>query len=220
MSILTLDCETLPLASSLAAPYPAEDRLPPSNYKNPEAIASWREKDVAAWQESRVKECSLTPRLGRIACLGMGINDAETQIITASDPEDETQLLTWFWNSVRSGPQLVTFNGAFDLRFIAIRSAILSVPGVPLYRVGDWFRRYSTSPHFDCRAVLTGWDDRQSGKLSEWCASFGIPSTDTTSGADVYALAQAGQWDAIAAHCRHDVEQTRALYRKISPLFT
>lgn len=59
MSTLFLDIETVPLTSSLEMPYPDAERMPPANYKNPEAIQGWREKDRATWSESRVKECSL-----------------------------------------------------------------------------------------------------------------------------------------------------------------
>ena len=61
---LIIDIETVPLASALAAPYPEAERQPPSNYKNADAIERWHEKDRAEWQASRVKACSLDPRLG------------------------------------------------------------------------------------------------------------------------------------------------------------
>lgn len=219
MSILVLDVETLPLASSLAMPYPADDRLPPSNYKNPDAIAGWREKDQAVWCEQRIKECSLTPRLGRIACLGWAIDDDYPCTAQAHSERDERALIDCFWKLVPKADRLVTFNGAFDLRFLVVRSAILGITPHLANGVGHWFQRYRTLPHFDTRAVLTGWDDRQTGKLPEWCAAFGIESDDTTSGADVYGFAQRGEWDAIAAHCRADVEQTRKLYWRTAPLF-
>lgn len=219
MSILVIDVETLPLAASLAQPYPDADRLPPSNYSKPEAIASWREKDRAAWQDQRIKECSLTPRLGRIACLGYALNDEDPTTVSALTEESERTLLMGFWNLIPKANRLVTFNGSFDLRFLAVRSAVLGIDPMLSAGVSWWFRRYTTSPHFDCRAVLTGWDDRQTGKLGEWCATFGIPCENGVSGSDVYALAQLGEWDAIADHCRADVGQTRELYRKIAPLF-
>lgn len=221
MSTLVLDVETLPLASALAEPYPDAERLPPANYKNPEAIAGWREKDKATWTEQRVKECSLTPRLGRIACLGWALGNEEPNTFMAGQESSEKALLEIAWDRISDSTRLVTFNGSFDLRFLVVRSMVHGVACKPVSvgKVADWFKRYSTWPHFDCRAVLTGWDDRQTGKLHEWCASFGIPSDDTTSGADVYAFAQAGNWDAIAQHCKSDVNQTRELYCKLAPLF-
>lgn len=216
---LVLDIETLPLLSALNAPYPSQDRLPPANYKNADAIAGWREKDEAAWREQRIKECSLTPRLGRVACLGWAVDDDYPGTREAPGESDEHTLIDCFWNLVPKANRIVTFNGAFDLRFLVVRSAILGITPCLSSGVGHWFQRYRTLPHFDTRAVLTGWDDRQTGKLNEWCAAFGIECEDTTSGADVYGLAQRGEWDAIAAHCRSDVEQTRKLYWRTAPLF-
>lgn len=221
MSTLVIDLETLPLASALAAPYPESERPHPQNYKAPEAIAGWREKDRAAWQEQRVKECSLTPRLGRIACIGVAEDDKDVMVLSSATEDGERAMLTRAWDYVLSASRIVGFNSSFDLRFLVIRSIAngITFDNMERGKVRDWFKRYTTYPHFDCRAVLTGWDDRQSGKLHEWCATFGIPVGDMTSGADVYAFAQMGQWDKIAAHCKSDIELTRELYRRVSPLF-
>lgn len=221
MTTLYLDVETLPLASSLAAPYPEADRPHPANFKNPDVIVAWREKDIAAWGEQRAKECSLTPRLGRIACLGWAVDGGDVQTRVAEDEAGEVLLLDAAWELIEDAERIVTFNGSFDLRFIAVRSMIHRItPHAWAVKggVGAWFRRYTTSPHFDCRAVLTGWDERVSGKLGEWCDSFGIVCDDSSSGADVFTFAQAGEWEKIAAHCKADVASTRELHQRIAPL--
>jgi hypothetical protein len=220
MKTLFLDLETLPLASSLAAPYPDAERLPPSNYKNPEAIASWRDKDRAAWSEQRAKECALTPRLGRVAALGFALDACDVNVRLAETESEEVVLLDAAWELIEDAGRIVTFNGSFDLRFLVVRSMIHGIrPHATVGKVADWFRRYSTFPHFDCRAVLTGWDDRQTGKLHEWCQSFGIHCDDTTTGADVFTFAQSGEWGKIDAHCKADVSSTRGLYHRIVPVF-
>ena len=220
MTTLFLDLETLPLESSLAAPYPDADRLPPSNYKNADAIASWREKDKAAWQEQRAKECSLTPRLGRVLALSYAVDDGDVQVRLAQTEHEEVLLLDAAWELIEDADRIVTFNGNFDLRFIAVRSIVHRIrPHANVGKVTDWFRRYSTYPHFDCRAVLTGWDDKVSGKLTEWCATFGIACDDPTTGADVMNMALAGDWAGITRHGHSDVTLTRELYKAIAPLF-
>ena len=219
MSVLYLDVETVPLAASLAAPYPADDRPAPSNYKDVAKIAEWHARDREKWAAERAKECALTPRLGRIVCLGWAMDDQESKTLCAVTEADELMLLVEAWNMIRHARQIVTFNGGFDLRFIAVRSMIRGLTPPPHIDVAAWFRRYSTYPHFDCRAVLTGWDDRQTGKLHEWAASFGIPADDTTTGADIYGFVQAGEWDKVRDHCHSDVALTRELYRRIAPVF-
>jgi hypothetical protein len=220
MSILYLDLETLPLGASLDAPYPDAERLPPSNYKNPEAIASWREKDKAAWSEQRVKECSLTPRLGRIACIGYAMDGGDVTVRTAETEAEEVLILDAAWELIEEADRIVTFNGNFDLRFLVVRSMVHRIrPHATVGKISDWFRRYSTHPHFDVRAVLTGWDDRATGKLHEWCDALGVPCPDQTTGGDIYTFAQQGNWLAVINHCRSDVEATRGLFQCVAPVF-
>lgn len=219
---LIVDCETVPLAASLAVPYVEAQHEPPKNYAKPEAIAGWHERNKAAWQEQRVKESSLNPRLGRIVALGCAVTNhllGETLAVTVAPTEDdEEMLLVDFWGNVKSfAPDIVTFNGSFDLRFILLRSLVHDVkPTIP---VAPLFRRYTVTPHFDVRAVLTNWDARESGTLTEWCQMFGIETRDTGSGADVWAWYQAGQFDKIQAHCADDIRMTKALYERIAPAF-
>jgi len=64
------------------------------------------------------------------------------------------------------------------------------------------------------QAVLSYGDGPQKGKSLSWyCRLFGLTegSEDTSSGADIASLVQAGDWPAIAQHVRCDVERTRAL---------
>ncbi len=51
--------------------------------------------------------------------------------------------------------------------------------------------------------------------LHAFCKRFGIPVTDTISGADIPALVAAGEWDQVKAHCISDVEATLALARRL-----
>ena len=63
---VVLDIETVPIAASLAVPYPAADRDPPASYKSDESIQRWREADAVKWAQTpdpvedvEVKEPSL-----------------------------------------------------------------------------------------------------------------------------------------------------------------
>jgi hypothetical protein len=38
---------------------------------------------------------------------------------------------------------------------------------------------------------------------------------DDSTGADIDALVRAGQWDAVLAHCRADVQKTRLLAERL-----
>lgn len=219
---LVLDIETVPLADALAAPYPEADRNPPANYKSDEAIAKWREQDRAAWQTARVKECSLNPRLGRIVSLGMKHGETELYY-DATDVRDEERLLMRFWDTVSAARgKVVTWNGSWDLRFLLLRSIAHEItPLVAPSITQQWFKRYATFPHFDCKAVLTNWDAPRAGEgLTEWASFLGLEGkTEGTTGADVYGMVQRNEWDRVKEYCMADVRATAAVYEKIAPYF-
>jgi predicted PolB exonuclease-like 3'-5' exonuclease len=219
---LVLDIETVPLEDALTAPYPESQRTPPANYKSEDAIAKWREKDRADWQQARVKECSLNPRLGRIVSIGMQRGDDELYY-DATDVRDEERLLGRFWEAVAAARgKVVTWNGSWDLRFLLLRSIAHGItPTVPPSVTRDWFKKYTSFPHFDCKAVLTNWDVPKAGEgLTEWATFLGIEGkTDGVTGADVYGMVQRGEWDALREYNMADVRATAAVYSKIAPYF-
>ena len=217
---LFLDIETVPLAASMAQPYPESDRLPPSNYKSDDAIARWRLTDRAAWEAARAKECSLNPRLGRVVSIAVDDADGPRQYLAAIE-RDEVIILRQFWHDAKSARgHVVTWNGHFDLRWLLLRSLHygLKIPLAPS-TITAWFRRYSTFPHCDVKAVLTQWEPPKAGEgLSEWAAFFGLPCK-TGHGSDVYGMALREEWDALAAYNAQDVAVTKALYHRIAPVY-
>lgn len=222
---LIVDIETVPLASALAAAYPTAERAHDSRLKDPAKIEQWYKDDEAKWHTARVKQCSLDPRLGRIVALGVAEDQGDAFSYMALEEAHEPSLLHNFWTHAEQhsdrrdrGPILVTFNGhAFDLPFLFIRSLACHV--VPTVAPTNWRRRYSTWPHFDVRMELTGWDFRQEGTLHEWATFFDIPHSDDVSGDDIARLVSEGNWQAIDAHVRSDVNATKHLYQRVSPLF-
>lgn len=220
---LVLDIETVPLDEAMAAPYPEAERTPPANYKSDEAIGKWREADRVKWAADRAKECSLNPRLGRILCVGTAGLGSTTHTVVAESPDGEAQLLRRVWELLKeSSGRVVTWNGSWDLRFILIRSLAHGItPTVMPSVTREWFARYRTFPHYDCKAVLTNWDAPRAGEgLSEWAAFLNLPGkTDGISGKDVYPLYQGGMIDEVVQYCEQDVVATRAIYERISPFF-
>ncbi len=215
---MMLDIETIPTEAALAMPYPATDRNPPANYKSDEAITKWRATDEANWREGRIKECSLNPRLGRVLCVG-----TDTGVDYAVAEADESEVLDRFWwAAAEASGDVVTWNGAWDLRFLVVRSLICGVvPSLPSETIRAWFRKYTVAPHFDCKAILLTWDVRVAGEgLDEWAQALGLEGkTDGVDGSKIYDLFTAGQHDTIRAYCAADVASTQAIYRKIAPMF-
>lgn len=214
---LVVDIETVPLAASLNMNYPATDRFPPANYKSDEAIAKWRATDRKKWETDLAKTCSLNPRLGRVLCLGTSAGS-----YLMPDEADEGKLLELFWHHAAEAEQIVTWNGAWDLRFILIRSLFHGVtPTVAPAVLREWFRKYQTEAHLDCKAVLLNWDVRIAGEgLDEWATFLGVPGKiGGISGADVFPLYEGGQYAEILAYCEQDVAATQAIYERIRHYF-
>lgn len=220
---LCFDLETIGTDAAMAAPYPKEKRNPPSNYSKPEAIAKWYEKDELEWRADRSKECALSPRLGRIVTIGWALVDQSRHDVGIAESEDDEHLeLCRAWDRIaEANGQIIGFNSlAFDVPFFLCRSLVHGItPTVPVKTVRDWTRRYSYGPHYDVRAVLTQWDNRTTGTLTDWCSAFGIPCDDKTKGSDIYELYLKGDFDAIAAHCRADVEVTAKLYERTAQMY-
>lgn len=215
--MLVFDVESVPLAASMAAEYPEDERQPPSNWRDEEKIAKWRAADREKWDAERVKAYSLSPRTGRVACIGYEFDTGTQKSVIAHVEGNESVLLGDFWAAVRQSPVIVGFNShGFDFHFLLIRSLILGVdPGV---RVADYLRRYTYTPHFDVRMALTGWDVRQPGTLADWAGAFGVAGK-SGHGSEVYGMVLEGRWDDLSNYCLADVAVTRALAERVGPAY-
>lgn len=219
-----LDIETVPLLSSMGAEYPMALRNPPSNYKSDEAIAKWRANDHAEWSNGLAKESSLNPRLGRIFCIAIKQGTSPAQCFMAVTEAEEKEVLEKFWHAVAiTEGEVVTWNGAWDLRFILIRSLVHGIQFTEFVSgmtTRNWLRKYVNFPHTDCKAVLTNWDAPRSGEgLNEWCKLFGIAGkTDGITGGDVYKMYLDCRFQEIAEYNIKDVEATAAIYAAIAPM--
>lgn len=220
MIALAADLETVPLSSSLALPYPEDERTPPSNY-GAEAREKWRVKDREAWEQDRIKTYSLSPLYGRICAIGLAWEDATGELVTshlsASIEADEPDMLRLFWEMAQGADSLVTWNGFdFDVPFLLVRSMIHDVK-VP-FEGRDLTRRYAQHPHYDVKQVITGWNTRGKGSLDEYLAAFGMPGK-VRHGSEVYGMAQQGRWQEIGEYAADDAAKTLALYHRVSRVF-
>lgn len=212
--MLVLDIETIPTDAALGIPYNEADNPPPANYSKPEAIAGHHEKGRAAYAIKRAKECSINPRLGRVLCVGMNTPEMGPEMLYATEPTDEEGVLRTFWErAFDCASPLVTWNGSWDLRFLVVRSLRNRI-AIP-FKVAPYFKRYTTDPHFDCKAVLMqDWNFRGAGEgLDEWAQFFGLDGkTEGMGGSEVYPAFLAGEHDKIKQYCAQDVATTAAIY--------
>ena len=180
--------------------------------------------------------CNLWPFTAQVVCIAM--LNAETQrgqsLFIAEDVQeerdevapvkfvacaDEAELLTQFWEAASRFDSIVTFNGrGFDVPFVYLRSALLSVP----ISKKNWLGyRFATEPHCDLAEQFTFYN--VSGRdgaarrfnLDFYCKSFGIesPKSHGVTGMDVNTLMAEGKFREIAEYCLRDVRATVELYK-------
>ena len=148
---------------------------------------------------------------GRIVCIGMLMDDGTCLKEVAIAGEDEVQILTKFWSTIKSTDVLVGHNVLeFDIPFIRQRSWIM---GIRPSRVVD-LRKYYTVDVQDTMQVWTNWGFKKGVTLDALGGALGC-GQKTGHGMDV------GQWwairdlDSIKAYCLEDVRLTYRVYCRL-----
>ena len=123
----------------------------------------------------------------------------------------EAGMIVRFWQFVRvtqeAGGVLVGYNVlSFDLPALLRRSLYLGIPTPTLA-----LDKYRHDGIIDLLAVLSHNGQQPMRSLNFYAKRFRILHDDSVSGAEIPALAAAGEWDQIAGHCRADVQTTAAL---------
>lgn len=195
---VTIDLETI--ASPDAAVY-LEPVEAPANYKDPLKIAAYCAETFAA----RVAKAGLEADLCEIAAFGYqheGFDEAS--VVTRADLS-ERQLIELAWDNIGNRAVIGFRTLSFDLPVLIQRSRYLRIdyPSMNL-------DRYRT-PHIDLSERLSFNGKLPMRSLAFYLRRFGIPHADQTTGADVAQMVAEGRWEAVAAHCKADVEGTAAL---------
>jgi hypothetical protein len=226
MRYIIMDLESYRIDN--AADYLTEPVEAPSNYTKPEAIAAYVEKA----KKAQLDKAALDIDLARIVCLGtlqpgggmyagppLGHSDQPYPVLLSS-LKDETQEMTvlgqffsqhFSSHNTADWPILVTFNGlGFDVPLLLRRALYLGVKA-PQIQI-DRFKH----PHVIDLMALLNLDGRlKSHSLRFYANRFGIPVDDESTGADIGALVEAGDWAAVEKHCAADVQTTYALAKRM-----
>lgn len=226
---LVFDIETAASPESLTlAPEPVVNA--PSNYKDPEKIKEYVERESARLKEELVEKAALDPDYGQVLSIGLRLYgpdqlnettvfvnrdvfypDAEVTAIPA-DAMHESGLLWMFWKIFADcGGRCVGFNIlSFDLPFLMRRSMALGV-SIPLLPM---LAKYRTEPVTDLYGILYNWAPGKSlktvarlYKIENEC-----PGIDGSCVKDLSA-------DALRAYQRNDVAITTALYEKMNGVY-
>lgn len=213
-------------------PHPcAHDFVPPPdltaitaarNIKDPVKIAAdveTRKAAALADHAAQLAKASLDWNLARIVAIGWSVDDGDT--VTAHplrDEQDEADALRVFWLAQQERPVLGFCTRTFDAPMLMQRSRLLQVP----YPALDLARYGRSRDVIDLRDVLTFDDARYEAimprSLRMFCRRFGIAVDDPVDGADIAALVEREDWDAVIGHVTSDVRLVAALARRLGVL--
>ena len=216
---IILDIETIPCERQDVRDFIAKGVQPPATYKLADSIAKWHKEQGPAAIDEAVNKTGLDGAFGRICCVGYALDDS-------SDPEsiygDEAYILNQFNKALDAIPAnmwsattVVGHNVAsFDLRFLLQRYIVNGIKPHPIINVAARAKPWEETKIFDTMIQFAGIGKTIS--LDKLCMALGIEGKGDISGADVWPMYQAGKIIEIAAYCRHDIQITREVYRRMT----
>ena len=218
---IVVDIETAPhpCASEYLEPLNLDGIKPAGNLKDPDKIVAdiaARKAKAEADHLASLQRAALDWNLSRIVALAWSIGDAVI-VMPCAHEDEERAALEAFWKDAK-GREILGFAArTFDVPTLIQRSRLLGVE----HRAIN-LARYGKGHVIDLREILTFDDARYEAimprSLKMFCKRFGIPCDDGVNGADVPALIQDGNWDAVISHVTSDVRLTMALARRIGVL--
>lgn len=204
---LVLDIETAPIVD--IDQYEDDVRID-SRLRDPEKIAEAKKAALA--------KVAVDIDLLRVVAVGLYSRDEEPVVATIGE-HSEQEMLIAAWMDYRlfvvdEGGVLVTHNGlGFDLPALIRRSQYTGVK----YPTDIEINKYRPGAHIDLQNILSFQGAKPFRSLEFYCRRFGIAADipDDSSGVDIGAMVEAGDWDGIRAHCLADVRRTQALAQRL-----
>lgn len=223
-----IDIETIPSSRPDIQARATEKVAPPANYKKPETIAEWWKTDGEAAKQDAIARTALDGTWGEILCIGFAVNDNPVEVVGRGLTESDC-INTWMLKlqsqareTVKSGEfwdqsaKWIGHNAQdFDIRFIWQRSRILGVRLPFSLPVGK--PNYSRGPYiYDTMKEWSGYGGKI--KQTDLELAFGVDRKDPlpTGGAEVFKAYQEGRIADIKEHCRQDIENLRAIYKRMA----
>jgi predicted PolB exonuclease-like 3'-5' exonuclease len=204
-----IDIETFPLGNC-GDFLDLSDISAPANYKDEAKITAY----IAEKKAEIISKAALDLDLCRAVAVGWVSDDEnEPTVRVADDDQREASMLRDFWDELDNRVTVGYNQVGFDLPILLRRSLYLGVHAPALN-----LDKYRT-PHIDLQQRLSLNGTKPYRSLGWYCKRFGLDvPEDANTGKDIGQLVTAGQWDAVAAHCRADVIKTRLLAERMGVL--
>lgn len=177
---------------------------PPGTHKKPETIQKWWAEEGEAARTAAIEETALNGTYGRLASVAW--TDIVGDIHVTKD-HDEQRMLGRISAEFIDDRDIVAFNGEFDLRFLYQR---IIVNG---FKVPRRLRRALSDRNGFIDPMKDWAGFRGYVSQADLAAAMGIENLDKTTGADMAALIDAENWDAVEFHNANDVSILMQIYR-------
>lgn len=213
MTVMTLDCETIPLITDEIRQEVADSIRVPGSYSKPETIANWEAQVKPGLVEAELARGGLDATRGRLLAFTCAVDDEDPQCLIGGDERTLLETAMARISDMPAGTIYVGFNHAnFDLPFIRRRAWAngLAVPRRP-YKLKPW--------DDGILDLMLLWSPEREGRISldKLCRVLGVPSPKAGgfTGADVWPAYQRGELDKIQQYALADVVATRECFRRM-----
>lgn len=216
---LYLDIETIPASDPAIIAEIAAQVTPPAAMKKAETIAEWEANQKAAAVTEAVAKTSFNGAYGQVCCIGWAWNAEKPESVDLGQLS-EGQFLAHAMKSVaQSKPGRGAFHETiivghfvadFDLRFLWQRAFVLGV------KMPAWWPRDPKPWSREVHDTMNMWAGAKGSiSLDNLCKALRIEGKTGVDGSMVAGMWERGEYDAIAAYCRADVERVRNVHRKM-----
>jgi DNA polymerase elongation subunit (family B) len=180
---------------------------PPGQYKKADSIAQWWATEGVSAKQEAIDRTALDGTYGRLASFAWAEGDGAVKCVSGDDEDGMLSAVAEVFNT-KGFDLTVAFNGEFDFRFLYQRFVIRGVkrPFLPGLSRGDYY--------FDPMREWAGFKGYIS--QSDLADAMGIAREDSTTGADVGTMIDAGDWAAVEYHNTQDVETLREIYKRMA----
>lgn len=215
-----IDIETCPSQNPSVRAEIAATIEPPGNISKTETIAAWHAEKKPGIIDEAWKKTSFDGAHGHICVIGYAFDDVPSKYISSNNwLKDEASILQKFYSMVdeycnaspNCRPIFIGHNLVeFDLRFMFQRSVVLGVK--PSRHIP-----FSAKPWDDnVYDTMIRWGARSGSSLDKITRAIGLSGKGDINGSMVWDYVKSGRLAEVAQYCRHDVELTRDLYRRMT----
>jgi len=222
---LYFDLETIPTQQQIFIDEIANTITHPKTMSKPETIAAWEKDKKPLAIDEAVSKTVFDGGMGEIITFGYAFNDDEPEVIQRNKDISENDLLSsvndlfndkCIINNASTHPVWIGHNiCGYDLRYLWKRFIVNGIkPAIKIpFDAKPW-----ASEVYDTMFEWAGTgNDKKS--MDFVCKALGLEGKTGMDGSMVYQAWLDEKYNEIAEYCKHDIEMTRSIYKRINFIY-